>query len=94
VRKVRLVSSVGPGEFAFEQEGDGIEAVVSERGQGGESELSEQSGGDVVGRGATVTAEQKVEGAAHPSEAEAVALEQQAMVGGEPLQGDEVESLP
>jgi len=34
VRKVRLVSSVGQDEFAFEEEGDGVDAIVSERRRG------------------------------------------------------------
>jgi len=89
-----LVSSVGAGEFAFEEESDGVEAVAAERGQGGESERTEHACGDVVGRGGAVTAEQKVEGPPQPGDAEAVAVEQQGMLGGEPLQGDEVESLP
>lgn len=49
VSKVRLVSSVGLGEFAFEEGGDGVDAVVSERGETGETELAEHTGRDVGG---------------------------------------------
>jgi hypothetical protein len=93
VRKVRLVSSMGLGEFAFEEERDGVDAVVPELGEAGQSELAEHAGCDVVGGRASVTAEQQVERAAHPANAEAVAVEQQVPGAGEPLQGDEVESL-
>ncbi len=61
MRKVRLVSSVGLGEFAFEEGGDGVDAGVSERGETGEPELIEHAGRDVVARVAAVTAEQQVE---------------------------------
>jgi hypothetical protein len=88
-----LVSSVGLGEFAFEECGDGVDPVVSERGEAGETELAEHACRDVVGGGAAVTAEQQVERGAHPANAEAVAGKQQVSLGGEPLQGDEVESL-
>ena len=89
-----MVSSVGLGEFTCEQGSNGVDAVVTERGEAGESELAEHAGRDVGGRGAAVTAEQQVECAAHPADAEAVAVEHQVPVAGEPLQGDEVESLP
>jgi len=88
-----LVSSVGLGEFAFEEGRDGADAVVAERGEAGETELVEHAGRDVVARVAAVTAEQQVERGAHPANAEAVAIEQQVMLAGDPLQGDEVESL-
>jgi hypothetical protein len=52
VRRVRLLSSMGLGEFALEEERDGVDAVVSERGEAGESELAEHAGCDVVGCGA------------------------------------------
>ena len=89
-----MVSSMGLGEFAFEEDRDGVDAVVAERGEAAESELAEHAGRDVVALVAAVTAEQQVERAAHPSDAEAGAVEHQACVGGEPLQGDEVERLP
>ena len=85
---------MGLGELAFEEERDGVDAVVPERGEAGQSELAEHAGCDVVGGGASVTTEEQVERAAHPANAEAVAVEQQASLGGEPLQGDDVESLP
>src|SRR5450432_660435 len=44
----------GP-DLAFEQEGDGVEAVVTEGGKGGESELSEHACGDVAGGSRAVT---------------------------------------
>jgi len=88
-----LVSSVGLGEFAFEDGCYGVEAVVPERGEAGETELGEHAGRDVVTRVAAVTAEQQVERGTHPANAEAVAVEQQVMRAGDPLQGDEVESL-
>jgi hypothetical protein len=44
----------GP-DLAFEQEGDGVEAVVTEGGKGGESELSEHACGDVAGGSGAVT---------------------------------------
>jgi hypothetical protein len=94
VGKARLASSVGLGEFAFEEEGHGVDAVVSQGGEAAESELTEHSGGDVMGRGRAVAAEQQVEGAAHPADAEAAAVEQQVTLAREPLQGDQVESLP
>ena len=78
MRKVRLVSSMGLGEFAFEEERDGVDAVVPERGEAGQSELAEHAGCDVVGGGASVTTEEQVERAAHPANAEPVAVEQQA----------------
>jgi hypothetical protein len=53
-----LASSVGLGEFAFEEGRDGVDAVVTERGETGETELAEHTGRDVGGRGAAVTAEQ------------------------------------
>ena len=87
------MSSVGLGEFAFEDGCYGVDAVVPERGEAGETELVEHAGGDVVGRVAAVTAEQQVERGAHPADAEAMAVEHQVPVAGEPLQGDEVESL-
>src|ERR1019366_2581164 len=39
----------------------GVDAVVPERGEAGETELAEHAGCDVGGRGAAVTAEQQVE---------------------------------
>ena len=93
MRKVGLVSSVGLGEFAFEKAGDGADAIVPERGQAGELELAEHSGGDVVGRGAAVTAQQQVERAVHPADAETVAVKQQVSFVREPLHSDRVQCL-
>ena len=89
-----MASSVGLGEFAFEEGCYGVDAVVAERVEAGETELVEHADRDVGGRGAAVTSYQQVERAAHPADAEAVAVEQQVPRAGEPLQGDEVESLP
>ena len=92
--KVSLVSSVGLGEFAFEEGCHGVDAVVAERGEAGETELVEHADRDVVARVAAVTAEQQVDGGAHPGDAEAVSVEQQVSLAGEPLHGDQVERLP
>ena len=87
------MSSLGIGEFAFENVTDSGDAIVPERVNGLESELGEGVGGDVVGGKASAPGEAGRR-RRDRSDSESGPIEEQLSLVGEPLHGEHVESLP